>query len=96
MKFCYTLSVSNEKNDFFLHVNIEGFYFWQPFKVKWDPALQIWSRHIGAGKFLHTSLTHSDILVLKLNLHILFTYSSPSSLLLLESQEMGPLKINNG
>ena len=31
-----TLKFSNEKNDLFLNVNIEGFNFSQPFKVKWD------------------------------------------------------------
>ena len=36
MKFYSPLTFSNEKNKLFLHVNIEGFNFSQPFKVKWD------------------------------------------------------------
>ena len=43
MKFLYIITFSNEKNELFLHFNIEGFNLWEPFKVKWDPALQIWS-----------------------------------------------------
>ena len=35
-EFFLTLKISNEKNDLFLNVNIEGFNFSQPFKVKWD------------------------------------------------------------
>ena len=40
MKFYCPLTFSNEKNKLFLHVKVE-FSFSQPFKVKWDPALQI-------------------------------------------------------
>ena len=43
MKFLYIITFSNEKNELFLHFNIEGLSLWEPFKVKWDPALQIWS-----------------------------------------------------
>ena len=34
--FFLTLKFSNEKNDLFLNVNIQGFNFSQTFKVKWD------------------------------------------------------------
>ena len=37
----FTITFSNEKNNLFLHVSIEGLTISYPFKVKWDPALQI-------------------------------------------------------
>jgi len=41
MKFYCPLTFSNEKNKLFLHVNIEGLNFSQPFKVKWDQGLNL-------------------------------------------------------